>query len=137
LGCPHSSLCSAALGAAANITTPRDASRRPASSRKAVLMDFWDSFWSILWWTLWIFVMASFFVMVVRILWDVFSDDSLGGWGKFLWTVFIIFLPIIGSLVYLIVRGPSMGQRSIERAAASRAADVDYVRGLMDEAARG
>jgi hypothetical protein len=100
-------------------------------------MGFWDSFWSILWWTLWIFVMASFFVMVVRILWDVFSDDSLGGWGKFLWTVFIIFLPIIGSLVYLIVRGPSMGQRSLERAAASRAADVDYVRGLMDEAARG
>ena len=98
---------------------------------------FWDSFWSILWWTLWIFVMESFFVMVVRILWDVFSDDSLGGWGKFLWTVFIIFLPIIGSLVYLIVRGPSMGQRSIERAAASRAADVDYVPGLLDEAARG
>jgi hypothetical protein len=98
---------------------------------------FWDSFWSIVWWTLWIFVMASFFVMVVRILWDVFSDDSLGGWGKFLWTVFIIFLPVIGSPVYLIVRGPSMGQRSIERAAASRAADVDYVRSLMDEAARG
>ena len=59
-----------------------------------------------------------------------FSDDSLGGWGKFGWTVFIIFLPIIGSLVYLIVRGPSMGQR----AAAARASQVGYVRGLMDEA---
>jgi hypothetical protein len=81
--------------------------------------------------------MVGFFVVVIRILWDVFSDDSLGGWGKFFWTVFIIFLPIIGSLVYLIARGPSMGQRSIERAAASRAAQVDYMRGLMDEAREG
>jgi len=97
-------------------------------------MGFWESFWDILWWTLWIFVMVSFFVLVVRILWDALSDDSLGGWAKFFWVVFIIFMPIIGSLVYLIVRGPSMGQRSLERAAASRAAQVDYMRGLMDEA---
>ena len=99
-------------------------------------MGFWESFWDILWWTLWIFIMLSFFVMVVRILMDVFSDDSLGGWGKFFWTLLIILVPIIGSLVYLIVRGPSMGQRDAERAAASRAAQVDYMRGLMNEAQR-
>ena len=51
------------------------------------------------WWSLWIFVLASFFVLVVRILWDVFSDDSLGGWGKFFWTVFII-LTTVGSSSY-------------------------------------
>jgi magnesium-transporting ATPase (P-type) len=108
-----------------------------ASLVKAAIMSFWESFWDILWWTLWILVMASFFVLVVRILIDVFSDDSLGGWGKFFWTIFIIFLPIIGSLVYLSVRGPTMGQRSIERAASTRAAQVDYMRGLMDEARDG
>jgi hypothetical protein len=97
-------------------------------------MDFWSSFWNILWWTLWIFIVVSFFIVVIRILWDLLSDDSMGGWGKFFWTLFIVFLPIIGSLVYLIVRGPSMGQRTLERAAGDRAAQVEYVRGLMDEA---
>ncbi len=100
-------------------------------------MGFWESFVDILWWTLWIFVFAGFLFVVFRILVDIFGDDTLGGWGKFGWTAFILFLPVIGSLVYLIVRGPRMGERSLRRAQASRADDVEYVRGLMDDAAKG
>ncbi len=97
-------------------------------------MGFWESFWDILWWTLWIFVFVGFLFVVFRILVDVLTDDSLGGWGKFFWVLFVLVLPIVGSLVYLIARGPDMGRRDVERAAASRAAQVDYVRGLMDDA---
>ena len=97
-------------------------------------MGFWESFWDILWWTLWIFVFVGFLFMVFRILFDVLSDDSLGGWGKFFWVLFVLALPVFGSLVYLIARGPGMGRRDLERAAAARNAQVDYVRGLMDEA---
>lgn len=97
-------------------------------------MGFWDSFWDIIWWTLWISIFFGFLIALFRIIVDIFADDSLGGWGKFFWTAFIIFLPVIGSLVYLIARGPGMGRRDLDRAAAARAAQVDYVRGLMDDA---
>jgi hypothetical protein len=99
-------------------------------------MDFWDSFWSILWWTLWIFIFVGFLFVVFRILYDVISDDTLGGWGKFFWVLFVLVMPIIGSLVYLLVRGPGMGERSLARAAGARAEQVEYVRGLMDDAQR-
>ena len=58
-------------------------------------------FWTMLWlfvWILWIF-------LLIRILIDVFRSDDLGGWGKALWTIFIIVVPLIGVLVYVSSRG--------------------------------
>ena len=64
-------------------------------------------FWTMLLvfcWALWIF-------LVIRILIDVFRSRDMGGWAKAGWTVFIIFLPLIGMLAYLIARGKGLADR--------------------------
>jgi hypothetical protein len=69
-------------------------------------------FWSMLFfffWLLWIF-------LVVRIIMDIFASDDLGGWGKAGWTLFVIVVPFIAVLIYLIVRGKDMSSREYNRA---------------------
>jgi len=58
----------------------------------------------------------------------VFRRNDLSGWGKAAWTFFMIFLPFLGVLIYLIAHGQDMGQRDIEQAKASQAQFDDYVR---------
>lgn len=86
-----------------------------------------DIFLSMMWfflWMLWIF-------MVVWILMDVFRSDDMGGWAKAGWAIFIIFLPLLGVLVYLIARGDSMRDRQAREA---QAADAEF-RSRVQEAA--
>jgi uncharacterized membrane protein YcjF (UPF0283 family) len=83
-----------------------------------------DIFLTMLWlfiWILWIF-------LVVRILFDVFADHSMSGWAKAGWVIFIIILPFIGVLTYLIVRGHSMAERQQRQAEAQDEAMRAYVR---------
>lgn len=66
-----------------------------------------DVFLSMLWfflWILWIF-------LVVRILMDVFADNTMNGWAKAGWTILVILLPLVGVLTYLIIRGRGMQER--------------------------
>lgn len=63
-------------------------------------------------------VLAIFFFVVwiwilITILMDLFRDHEMSGWGKAAWVFFLIFLPFLTALVYLIVRGPGMRQRAI------------------------
>jgi type VI protein secretion system component VasK len=60
-------------------------------------------FWLFLW-ILWLF-------LVVRTVTDIFASRDLDGWSKAWWLVFVIFLPLLGVLAYLVVRGRSMGER--------------------------
>jgi ABC-type multidrug transport system fused ATPase/permease subunit len=69
-------------------------------------------FWSMLWFTLFFFWIWT----VIMVFSDVFRSDDLSGWGKALWTIFIIFLPFLGVFVYLIARGNSMQERSMREA---------------------
>ena len=80
-------------------------------------------FWTMMWLFLWIL----WFFLLFRVLTDVFRSDT-SGWTKALWTVFVILLPFVGVVVYLIVCGSDMGKRErAERVAAEN--DVrDYVR---------
>jgi len=80
-------------------------------------------FWSMLWFFLffiWIWLLISLFG-------DIFSSSDLSGGAKALWTIFIIVLPFLGVLVYLIVRGNSMQERSLKRAADQEAQFRGYV----------
>ncbi|WP_062137601.1 SHOCT domain-containing protein [Demequina aestuarii] len=97
-------------------------------------MDFFENFVSILLFTLWIMVMITFFVIVIRIIMDVFRDHDLSGWGKAGWLIFIVVVPVLGSIVYLLARGKGMAQRDVAAAHAIREAQVDYTKGLIDEA---
>lgn len=83
-----------------------------------------DAFWTMLWfflWILWIF-------LVIRILIDVFRSEDMGGWAKAGWTIFIVVLPLIGVLVYLIARGQGMAKRDVKEAQVRESAFRDYVR---------
>jgi len=68
---------------------------------------FLDIFWTMLiffFWVIWIW-------LVVVVLLDVFRRHDLTGWGKAGWTVFIVILPYLGVLVYVIVNGSGLAER--------------------------
>ncbi|MFJ9948521.1 SHOCT domain-containing protein [Kitasatospora sp. NPDC091207] len=81
-------------------------------------------FWTMCWFFLWIL----WFMLLFRIIADIFRDDGLGGWGKAGWLIFVIFLPFLGVFVYLIARGSGMGQRELARAHKSEEQFRSYVR---------
>jgi len=84
-----------------------------------LLNIFWTMFEFFLWivW-IWIFVMVIF---------DIFRSRDLSGWGKALWVLFVAIIPLIGVLVYLIVRGGSMHERAAGDAARQDEAFRTYV----------
>jgi hypothetical protein len=73
---------------------------------------FWGSFWDIIWWFLWIFFFMAYLFALFAVIGDLFRDHTLNGWGKAVWIIFLIFVPFLTLLVYLIARGNSMAQRS-------------------------
>ena len=77
-------------------------------------MNFWDIILSIFWFML----LFAWIWLLITILADIFRDHELSGWGKALWVLFIIVVPWLGALVYLIARGRSMNERA--RAQAQR-----------------
>ncbi|MGW6918322.1 SHOCT domain-containing protein [Kitasatospora sp. NPDC054939] len=81
-------------------------------------------FWTMLWLFLWIL----WFFLLFKVITDIFRSQDMGGWGKAGWVTFVILLPYIGVLVYLIARGRSMGERDLAQAKASEAAFKDYIR---------
>jgi hypothetical protein len=60
---------------------------------------------------LWFFLFIAWIWLLVTLLTDVFRSTDLSGWTKALWTIFILVLPLLGALIYLIVRGSSMTER--------------------------
>ncbi|WP_413760244.1 SHOCT domain-containing protein [Streptomyces sp. MMBL 11-3] len=81
-------------------------------------------FWSMLIFFLWI----MWFVLLFRIVVDIFRDDDMSGWGKAGWLVFVVFLPFLGVFVYVIARGKNMGHREVAQARAQQQAFDSYVR---------
>jgi hypothetical protein len=86
-------------------------------------------FWTMLYFFLWI----VWIFLLIRIIGDIFRSRDLGGWGKAGWTLFIIILPFLGALMYLIFRGGSMHTREVQRA---EVAD-EAMRGYIKSAAAG
>ena len=82
-----------------------------------------DAFWTIFE----IFAFVVWFWLLFVVLTDVFRSRDLSGWAKAAWTVFVLFLPLIGVLVYLIARGPSMHERAARQASQQDEAFRSYV----------
>ena len=87
-------------------------------------MDFGDFLWSLLI----IYFIFFFFMILFRILVDLFSDHELSGLGKTVWIIFLLLLPWLAIFVYLITRHEGMTQRAIAASQASQAAQKDYIR---------
>jgi hypothetical protein len=88
------------------------------------------SFGEFLWSLLIIFFMIVFFVILFHVLIDIFRSHDLSGWEKALWVVFIIILPFLGLLVYLIARGDEMRDREIAAAQDSQRQFDTYVQSV-------
>jgi ABC-type Fe3+ transport system permease subunit len=88
-----------------------------------------DSFglWDVIVSTFWFMVLVAWIVLVFRVIADIFRDRDLSGGAKAFWCLFIIFVPWLGVLVYLIARGDSMNRRSIEAAQAQQQQFRSYV----------
>jgi hypothetical protein len=86
------------------------------------------SFWDVLWSALLIFAFVAYLMILFTILGDLFRDRALGGGYKALWIIFLIVLPYIAAIVYLIARGRGMAERQHEYASAARTAADDYIR---------
>ena len=70
---------------------------------------------------------------MIMVIFDIFRSHDMGGWGKALWAIFVIVIPWLGVLVYLIARGDKMRQHAVADAQAKDQATRQYVR----EAAAG
>ena len=91
-------------------------------------MSFWQSFWDIIWWTIWIFAFFAYLWAVIAIITDLFRDHKLNGWWKAVWIIFLIFVPFLTALIYLIARGKGMAERAQNDAVKAQQATNDYIR---------
>ncbi|MET0672309.1 MAG: SHOCT domain-containing protein [Microbacterium pygmaeum] len=96
---------------------------------------FWGSFGDIIWWFLWMFVFIAYLFVLFAIISDLFRDHKLNGWFKALWIIFLLFLPFLTALVYLIARGRGMGERSQAQAKQLQAAQAEYIKSVTGGAA--
>lgn len=85
-------------------------------------------FWELLSWMLWATVFIGYLFALFAIISDLFRDDKLNGWWKALWVFFLIFLPFITALVYLIARSKGMAERSNRAARDANNAAQSYIR---------
>ena len=79
-----------------------------AASSYPLLNIFWSIFEFFLW-IIWIWILIMIFI-------DIFRSHDLSGWAKALWFLFVLFIPLIGVLVYLIARGGEMHDRAVQQA---------------------
>jgi putative oligomerization/nucleic acid binding protein/phospholipase D-like protein len=85
---------------------------------------FLDVFWTMIiffCWVLWIWIVITIFA-------DIFRRHDIGGWAKAAWIVFVIILPFLGVLIYLIAQHDGMRDRSVKQAREQRQAFDEYVR---------
>ncbi|KGI70159.1 SHOCT domain-containing protein [Mycolicibacterium rufum] len=89
----------------------------------------WDTFWHFLWSTIVIFAFIAYLMILFNILVDLFwRDHKTSGVVKAIWVIFLILLPYLTALVYLIARGTGMAERAREQALQAKKETDDYIR---------
>ncbi len=88
-------------------------------------------------WLLWLvyfFFMVIYFMMIFRIITDLFRREDVGGWGKAGWIIALLFIPLLTMLIYVITQGQKMAQRDAHQYGAMRAQQDDYIRSMAASA---
>jgi hypothetical protein len=75
-----------------------------------------------------VFLFVIWIWILFTIITDLFRDHEMSGWGKAIWILFLVFIPFLTALVYLIARGSGMRDRSIKAQAEAKKHFDDYVR---------
>ena len=80
-----------------------------------------------------LFEFFLFFAWIMCLFWvfgDIFRSRDMGGVAKTIWVLFVIFIPALGVLVYLIVRGGGMADRALEQQKEMQAAQAEYIKSV-------
>ena len=88
-------------------------------------MPLLDLFWAMLWFFLffvWIWLLISIFADIFR--------SQMSGFAKAMWILFVIVLPFLGVLIYLIANGDDMQNRALKQASDSQAAQAEYIQSV-------
>ena len=91
---------------------------------------FWENVWNIIWLLFWSFAFVAYLFALFAIIADLFRDQKLNGWWKAVWIIFLIFVPFLTALVYVIARGRGMAERSMKDAAETQKATDSYIRSI-------
>lgn len=91
----------------------------------------------VIWTILLFFVFIMWIFLVFRIIIDIFRREDIGGWLKAAWTAFIIFMPLLGVLVYVIAQGGDMARRDMAQAQAQQASFDEYVKSVSASGSGG
>jgi hypothetical protein len=70
-----------------------------------------NSFGDFFWLLVWAFVFGCYLVVLFQVVVDLFRDQDLSGWWKAIWIIFLIFVPFLSVLIYVIARGRGMAER--------------------------
>jgi Short C-terminal domain len=98
----------------------------PGGGEDVVFAAEWGT-GQVLWSMLWFFLWFIWLWILVMVLMDIFRSPDLSGWGKALWTIFVVILPYLGVFVYLIARGHKMHEHAAQAAQQQDAAFRQYV----------
>ena len=91
-------------------------------------MSFLDNFWNVIWVIFWSFAFVAYLFALFAVVADLFRDHRLNGWWKALWIIFLVFVPFLTVLVYLIARGRGMAERSAKEQKQVQRATDDYIK---------
>jgi hypothetical protein len=98
--------------------------------RRSAAMDLGDFLWSLLV----IYFIFFYFMIVFRIIGDIFANKETSGLAKTAWLVFLIFVPFLAMFIYLIVNGKEMTQRAMAQAVERDQAQQEYIRQVAGSA---
>ena len=83
-----------------------------------------NSFGDFFWLLVWAFVFGCYLVVLFQVVVDLFRDQDLSGWWKAIWIIFLIIVPFLSVLIYVIARGRGMAERHLAATGGGREADT-------------
>ena len=95
----------------------------------------WGNFWDIIWIFFWSFAFIAYLMALFAIIGDLFRDHKLSGWWKAVWIIFLLFVPFLTALVYLIARGQGMAERQLKDVRAAQQASDAYIKQVAGSSA--
>lgn len=88
----------------------------------------WNNFWDVIWVIFWSFAFIAYLFALFAVIADLFRDHKLNGWWKAVWIIFLIFVPFLTVLIYLIARGRTMAERSAREQRQVQQATDSYIK---------
>ena len=85
---------------------------------------------ALFWTMLWFFLFFMWIWLLISLFSDIFRRDDIGGWGKAGWIFFLLVVPLLGALVYIIADGKGMAERQVKDAMDMKKAQDEYIRNV-------